>query len=409
MVPTNNINTSNSKIGIWVGRILSALIVTGAILSGLVVVHHTNSYPRTDDSEILANFIGIAPQVEGPLVRLNVHDNQFVTKGDLLFEIDDRPYRYALEKTISEQATLEGQISDERRRIAALVSGVSVAEANIHSTEADVSRWGAAVEQARADVTNAQEAVSRARAEWNYANNNLHRIEPLLAKQFVTVDQVDRARTSEISQAQSLKQAQSQLLQAQAGLEVTLAQEQRSKAMLTQSKAQHEQTQNAVTTLEPLINQRGAKASAINSARYNLNNCRVYAPFDARVTNLTISEGAYAHVGQQMFVLIDARTWWAVANFREGQLQRIAPGMRADVYVLSKPNVRFSGVVDSIGFGVTPDADVIGRFDQGLPDVQRTLNWVHLASRYPVRVRVENPPPDLFRVSESAVVVVRGR
>ena len=409
MVPTNNSNTSNSKIGIWVGRILSALIVTGAILSGLVIVHHTNSYPRTDDSEILANFIGIAPQVEGPLVRLNVHDNQFVKKGDLLFEIDDRPYRYALEKTISEQATLEGQISDERRRIAALVSGVSVAEANIHSTEADVSRWGAAVEQARADVTNAQEAVSRARAEWTYANNNLHRIEPLLAKQFVTVDQVDRARTSEISQAQALKQAQSQLLQAQAGLEVTLAQEQRSKAMLTQSKAQHEQTQNAVTTLEPLINQRGAKASAINSARYNLNNCRVYAPFDARVTNLTISEGAYAHVGQQMFVLIDARTWWAVANFREGQLQRIAPGMRADVYVLSKPNVRFSGVVDSIGFGVTPDADVIGRFDQGLPDVQRTLNWVHLASRYPVRVRVENPPPDLFRVSESAVVVVRGR
>jgi multidrug efflux system membrane fusion protein len=51
---------------------------------------------------------------------------------------------------------------------------------------------------------------------------------------------------------------------------------------------------------------------------------------------------------------------------------------------------------------------VIGRFEQGLPDVQRTLNWVHLASRFPVRVRVENPPADLFRVSESAVVVIRG-
>jgi multidrug efflux system membrane fusion protein len=403
MEPTSN------KIVIWVGRMLSAMIVTGAIILGLVVVYHTDYYPRTDDSEILANFIGIAPQVEGPLIHLNVHDNQFVKKGDLLFEIDDRPYRYALEKAISEQAALEGQISDERRKIAALVSAVSVAEANIQSTEADVSRWAAAVDQARADVANAQEAVSRARAEWNYANNNLHRIEPLLAKQFVTVDQVDRARTSEISQAQSLKQAESQLLQAQAGLEVTLAQEQRSKAVLTQSKAQHQQTQNAVTTLEPLVNQRGARVSAIDTARYNLNNCRVYAPFDARVTNLTISEGAYAHAGQQMFVLIDARTWWAIANFREGQLQRIAPGMRADVYVLSRPNVRFSGVVDSIGFGVTPDADVVGRFDQGLPDVQRTLNWVHLASRFPVRVRVENPPPDLFRVSQSAVVVIRGR
>src|SRR5262249_7141901 len=145
------------------------------------------------------------------------------------------------------------------------------------------------------------------------------------------------------------------------------------------------------------------------TARYNLNNCRVSAPFDARVTNLTISEGAYAHVGQQMFTLIDARTWWAVANFREGLLHRIAPGMRADVFVLSKPNVRFSGVVDSIGFGVTPNPDVVGRLEQGLPDVQRTLNWVHLASRYPVRVRVENPVPDLFRVSESAVVVIRRR
>jgi membrane fusion protein, multidrug efflux system len=64
--------------------------------------------------------------------------------------------------------------------------------------------------------------------------------------------------------------------------------------------------------------------------------------------------------------------------------------------------------VESIGFGVTPDADVIGTLQPGLPDVQRTLNWVHLASRFPVRVRVENPPPDLFRVSQSAVVLIRG-
>jgi multidrug efflux system membrane fusion protein len=83
--------------------------------------------------------------------------------------------------------------------------------------------------------------------------------------------------------------------------------------------------------------------------------------------------------------------------------------MKADVYVLSRPDIRFSGVVDSIGFGVTPNPDVVGQFSTGLPDVQRTLNWVHLASRFPVRVRVPNPPADLFRISESAVVVIRGR
>jgi len=284
---------------------------------------------------------------------------------------------------------------------------VSVSQAGIHSSQADVARSTAAVEQAKADVANAEQGVLRAKAEWTYASDNLHRLEPLLPKQFVTVDQVDRARTSEVAQAQALKQAESQLLLAQAALKSAEAQAERSVANLDESKAQHEQAQHAVLTLEPLVNQRGAREAAVKNARYDLNNCRVYAPFDARVTNLNISEGAYAHIGQQVFTLIDARVWWAIGNFREGQLVHIAPGMRADVYILSKPNLVFSGVVDSVGFGVVPDPDVIGRLEPGLPDVQRTLSWVHLASRYPVRVRVENPEPELFRVGESAVITIR--
>src|SRR6267378_1606808 len=362
------------------GRWISIVFVSGAVILGLVVFYHANQYPRTEDAEVFANFIGIAPQVDGPLIRLNVQDNQFVKKGELLYEIDERPYQYALETATSQRATLEAQIAVEQRKIAALVSGVSVAQANIHSSEAAVA--------------NAEQGVNRARAEWTYANNNLHRLEPLLAKQFVTADQVDRARTSDLALAQALRQAESGVQLSQAKLNSVLS--------------LHEQARHAVTTLEPLINQRGAKAAAVKNARYNLDNCRVYAPFDARVTNLTISEGAYAHIGQQMFTLIDARTWWAVGNFREGQLKRIVPGMQADVYVMSRPNVHFSGVVDSIGFGVTPDPDVIGRLETGLPDVQRSLNWVHLASRYPVRVRVQNPPSDLFRIGESAVVTIRG-
>jgi multidrug efflux system membrane fusion protein len=398
-------NTAPQKL---LSRRISIGVALAAVVLGLVVLYHTHHSPRTDDAEVFANFIGIAPQVEGPIIHLNVRDNQFVKQGELLYEIDERPYQYKLETAISEQAALEGQIADEQRRINALVSGVSVAQANIHSSQADVARWAAAVDQARADVANSEQGVERAKAEWMYASNNLHRLEPLLTKQFVTVDQVDRAKTSEIAQSEAMKQAESQLRLSQAALQSALAQYERSGASLDQSKAQHQQAQHAVTTLEPLVNQRGARDAAVKDARYNLNNCRVYAPFDARVTNLTISEGAYAHIGQQVFTLIDARIWWAIGNFREGQLSHIHPGMRADVYVLSKPDVRFPGVVDSVGFGVTPDPDVIGRLEPGLPDVQRTLNWVHLASRYPVRVRVENPAPDLFRVGESAVVTIRG-
>ena len=132
----------------------------------------------------------------------------------------------------------------------------------------------------------------------------------------------------------------------------------------------------------------------MQTAQYNLDNCKVHAPFDARVTNLILSEGAYAHTGQQIFTLIDARNWWAIGNFRETQLKHIAPGMKADVYVLSRPTVRLQGIVDSIGYGVTPDTDVISNLGNGLPDVQRTLNWVHLASRYPVRVRITDTQAD---------------
>jgi multidrug efflux system membrane fusion protein len=393
----------------YLGRLIGIGILIGALILGVTILRRTSFYPRTDDAEVLANFIGIAPQVEGPILHLNVHDNQFVKQGNLLFEVDPRPYEYALERTLSDQAALEGQIGDEGRRIAALVSAVSVSQANIQSAQADVIRWEASIDQAKADVANAEQGVNRAKADWTYASNNLQRIEPLLVKQFVTVDQVDKARSSETALSEALKQTKSQVELARAGLKSALAQYQHSQAVLEQSKAQHEQAQNAVTTLEPLVNQRGAKASAVKDARYNLNNCRILAPFDARVTNLTISEGAYAHIGQQVFTLIDARTWWVVANFREGQLPHVQPGMKTDVYVMSKPNMRFSGIVDSIGFGVTPDADVVGRFEPGLPDVQRTLNWVHLASRYPVRVRVTDPVPEFFRVSESAVVILRGR
>src|SRR5882672_2891154 len=226
------------------GRSLSICIVAAALILGAAVLYLTNHYPRTDDAEILANFIGIAPQVDGPIVHLNVHDNQFITRGTLLFEIDDRPYRYALAQALSEQAALEGQIADERRRIAAMVSAVSVSAANVEGSHADVGHWAAAVEQARAEVASAEDGVQRARAEWNYASNNLRRLEPLLSRQFVTVDQVDRARTSVVTQAQALKQAESQLAQAQAGLTSMQAQYTRAQAALGQSRAAHQQAQN---------------------------------------------------------------------------------------------------------------------------------------------------------------------
>jgi len=404
-MPDNDRNPQRRRLGV----IVSICIVAAAVITGALVITRTNEYPRTDDAEVFANFIGIAPQVDGPIVQLAVQDNQYRKQGDLLFQIDPRPYEYTLEKAKSDLSTLEGQIVDQRRTIASQVSAVGAAKANTDSATANVDRAAAAVGEAKANVSAVQAALDSANAELLYQTNNFHRIEPLLAKQFVTVDQVDQVRTAVTARQQTVQQLRSQLLLAQAQVVSAQAQLEQTRAAKEQSHSQLDQSQHSVLTLDPLTAQREGRASAIRTAEYNLNNCSVYAPFDARVTNMTISRGAYAHTGQQVFTLIDVRTWWAVANFRETQLHRILPGMKAYVYVLSRPTVRYEGIVDSVGFGVTPDTTLVGSFTtSGLPDVQRSLNWVHLATRFPVRVRINAPETEPFRLSESAVVVIRG-
>ena len=390
------------------GRIVSIAIIAAAAIAGALAIHETDLHPRTDDAEVFANFIGIAPQVEGPITQLAVQDNQFIKQGQLLFKIDSRPYEYALEKARSDRDTLEGQIVDQRRTIASQVSAVGAARANTNSAAANVERAASAVNEAKANVTAVQAALDSASAELLYQTNNYHRIEPLLAKQFVTVDQVDQARTAVTAREQAVQQERSQLLLAQAQVQSAIAQYDQAKATMQQSHSQLDQSQHSVLTIDPLTAQREGRASAIRTAQYNLDNCTVYAPFDARVTDLNISQGAYAHIGQQVFTLIDTRVWWVVANFRETQIHHIVPGMHADVYVLSRPSVKYEGVVDSVGYGVQPDTTLVGSLAPGLPDVQRSLNWVHLATRFPVRIRIQAPESEPFRISESVVVVIRG-
>jgi membrane fusion protein, multidrug efflux system len=99
------------------GRFISISIVIAAIIFGVIVLCTTNYYPRTDDAEVFANFIGMAPQVDGPLVRLCVRDNQFVKKSELLYEIERRPYQYAPERAVSQQLLSRGKSRMRREEL----------------------------------------------------------------------------------------------------------------------------------------------------------------------------------------------------------------------------------------------------------------------------------------------------
>jgi multidrug efflux system membrane fusion protein len=388
----------------WLGRCLGSATVAAAAVLLVLVIKETGRHPRTDDANVRANFIEIVAEVSGRLVELPVKDNAVVKKGDLLFAIDSRPYEYALHQALSDQVNLEQQIIDERRKIAAQNSAVEAARATLAQSTTGIRTAVSSVDVTKATVSRALAAATAARAQLSLATNNLNRIEPLLEKQYVTVEQVDTARTA-------LRVAQGNYDESQAALAQTQAQQAQAEfrrreadSQTAESQAKLDQSVHAIDRIETLMSERPAKAAKVDSARLDLERCRVLAPFDAYVTNMNISEGAYAHPGGAMFTLVDSRTWWVVANYREAELKSIHRGGHVDVYLMEHPEHKFSGVVESIGYAVFPED---GKVSSGLPDIERTLNWVHLSSRFPVRVRVEHPDPSLFRIGASAVTVAR--
>lgn len=324
-------------------RFIGVAIVLGACAIGAYVWRVSYLEPRTDDASVRANVVGIAPHVGGPLVELNVVDNQAVHEGDLLFVIDPRPFEVELEE----------------------------ARAAMLLTRSEVAAIANAVEAATSEV-------ARLEAENSYASEHVHRLEPLLPKQFVTKDKYEEAQVQSRSSRAALERARQELA--------------RQQSLLAQFGD---------------VNARVAAAEAqVNRAQLNLDYCRVHAPFDARVTNLNISRGEYALPGQQVFALVDTRAWYVMANFQETFLDSIRPDMPVEVYLMSYPNRRFRGTVQGTGWAVRPQDGVT----QGvLPDVKPTLNWVRLAQRIPVRILLE--PPDAerpYRMGMTAVVTVRG-
>lgn len=330
------------------GRMLGLVIVLAAIGLAVYVVYYLDQSPRTDDAYVQADTIGVAPQVSGRIISLRVQDNQAVKQGDVLFEIDPEPYQHALERARAALDSLEKQIGLTQRDVRAQQFNAAGARANIE----------------------------RAEAQAKQAADTLGRMEPLLAKEYVTAEQVDQLRTAKRS----------------------------ADAALLVARRDAERAAAAVSGVDALVAKLGELRAAVATAEYDLKQTVMHAPFDGRVTNLNIAQGEYAATGRPLFTLIDTRTWYVIANFRETMLGDIGPGTAAEIYLMSDPRKRFAGTVHSIGFGVFPQDG--GSSTNGLPSVPRSINWVRVAQRFPVRIRVDAPPPDLFRIGASAVALI---
>jgi membrane fusion protein, multidrug efflux system len=380
-----------------IGRVLGIGIIAAAAVMVVVTLVQWEIRPQTDDATVRANFVGIAPQVNGHIVELHVRDNQMVKDGDLLFLIDPRPYQIALERARATLALTRKEVDGLKNSAATAVAGISKAEAQLNASASEVT-------SREMDPVVADAEIARLEAQFQNADDHLKRLEPLLPLQFVTTDRVEEARTKRASALAALEQARARKRAAIATLASTRAQHIATEAALRQAHSQRASAEDAIGQYEGVNARIAAAEAAVHSAELDLSYCTVRAPFTGLVVNMNISNGAFARAGAEVFTLVDTRTWYVVANFRETQLKHIPAGAPVDVYLQSQPSRHFRGTVVGLGWAVLPEN---GTSVNGLPRVERSLDWIRLAARFPIRIKVDNPD-DSFRIGASAVATVSG-
>src|SRR5215467_7316274 len=423
MTPSRELADSSARR--IAGRVIGAVIVAGAAIAVIVTLLQWETRPQTDDATVRANFVGIAPQVSGHIVELRVRDNQQVREGDLLFVVDPRPYEIAVARARANLALTQKEVAGLRNGLSTAEAGVAKASAQLDASAADIVRRETDPVSADAEIARleAQRVASeatlfRAKSDLKYSEDYLARVEQLLPEKFITEDKVDDARTKRVSAAMAAEQARTSVVAIDAALDEARAKKQAAVAALTATRAQHVATEAAVhasksdrakaeASIGQLANTNAriaAAEAAVHSAELDLEYTRMRAPFTGRVVNLNISTGAFARTGVEVFTLVDSSTWYVMANFRETQLRHIPAGAPVELYLQSHPRRRFKGTVVGLGWAVLPEN---GTSVNGLPRVERSLDWIRLAARFPVRIKVEDPD-ESFRIGASAVATVHG-
>jgi membrane fusion protein, multidrug efflux system len=333
----------------WPGRAIAIVIVLVGAAAIWYAYDRSSRYPSTDDASIDADVVHVASPVGGRIVRVPVEENQRVAKGDVLFEIDPVPYRLAVAQAQAELEMARALLGTRHRTLIGENSNAAIA--------ADQTR--------------------RATHNYDLATRSVNRLQPLAAQGYVSAQQFDQAMVAQRDASVSLQQAKEQ---------------QRSSALTVGDDA------DAIATVH-------AREAALAIAQRALDDTVVRAPFDGYVTGLSILAGETVLPNQSIFTLIHAGEWFAVANFRETALGAITVGDCATVYSMIDRKVAMQGKVIGIGAGIT-DTDRLN-LPRGLPFVQQSVNWVRVAQRFPVRVRIDAPADRLVRVGASAIVEVR--
>ncbi|MFS8182855.1 HlyD family secretion protein [Pseudovibrio denitrificans] len=351
------------------------LAITGTIIGVAVLAFAFKYYqylqnPWTRDGQVRANVIQIATRVSGPIVELPIVDNQKVEAGELLFIIDPRTFQatYAQKKADLDQT----------------VDQLNALEKEREAAEANVAQYRSNVEQASSELRSSIATLKNIKG-------NLDRNAKLLKDGYVTQRTYDQIEKSYIVALADTEQAQSGLAQAEAALVEAQASLAKVVASLGAKGKDNAQLRSAM--------------AALQTAELDLGFTQVAAPVTGYVTNLNLRLGSQTVENQPALALVDSSSFWIDAYFPETKISRIDIGDKVIMTLMAYPDQVVHGEVESIGWGISQSDGSTG--SDLLPNINPTFEWIRLAQRIPVRVKITDLPQNiLLRVGTTVSVLI---
>lgn len=270
-------------------RLLFALLPVALIAGGYTYVRG-GQVMSTDNAYVQADIVGISTDVAGMVGEIDVRDNQAVKAGDTLFKLDDKPFRFALERA-------DAQIGVVRNDIEGL----------------------------RASYKSMQSQIAQAETDIAYYQTAFKRQQDLATKSVASQATYDQAKHDLDGAQQKLVQLQNQLTGIAASLN----------GQPDAPVEQHPRYRDAVA----------ARAEAARQLEHTV----VRAPMDGIVTNVpSLQKGQYLKEATAAFSLVSSDHVWVQANPKETELTWVRPGQKAEIYVDTYPGESWRGTVDSI-------------------------------------------------------------
>jgi membrane fusion protein (multidrug efflux system) len=354
--------------------LITAVVV---VFVGLFVWRYLSSYESTDDAQADVHLYPVSARISGYVIRVGVNDNQWVTKGDVLVEIDPTDYQVALAQA---QANLTNAEATARSlNITVPITSVNTTS-QLQFTASGIEDARAAISAAEKQLAAAHQQVEAAQANDVRAQDDLRRYKQLVDKREVSPQIYDQALATAKSSTANVAAAQASESAAQQFVQQAQSRLAQANANHTNAQTGPQQVSSTKARVQAAIADVEQKRALVQQAQLNLQYTKIIAPVSGEV-NKSVVEGLNVEPGQQLLTVVPLDEVWVTANFKETQLRHMQVGQKADIHVDSS-GTTLRGHVDSI-------AGATGPLFSLLPPENATGNYVKIVQRVPVKIVLE--------------------